>query len=578
MTKTSDPAPLRPSVRKLRSLTTLALLALVPFVPFAGCGSDDASESSRTEAGAAEAVGATGVHAPPTPVDLPPSDDPFDWLIEGGEVIDGTGAPARRADVLLRGDRIAHIGIVDADTLEILARFDATGRVVTPGFIDPHAHGSALETPGFPNFLAQGVTTIVLGQDGSSPTAAELPGHMRAVEQAGPSVNVAWLYGHNTLRSESGVGFGVPGTEGLGRMSELVQAALDAGAFGLSLGLEYTPGNAADLEELIEIARPVAARGGVVMSHMRTEDTGDVMGAVEELLEQGRGSGARVHVSHLKVVLGNDPAEARSLLGALDQARAQGVEVTADVYPYLASFTGIAILFPDWARPPNDYGSVVRERRSELAEHLRNRVNSRNGPGATFFGTGPFAGRTLEEAATSRGEPFEDLLIELGPGGARAAYFVMNEEVMKTFLLDPHVAVATDGSPTMGHPRGYGAFARVLSHWAAEEGLFPLEEAVRKMTGLTASILGLDDPSRIDIPRGLLGEGWAADLTVFTPGAIRDRADFEEPHRLAEGMDAVWVSGVPAWHEGAAAAGAGSGRVLRDRGTDGAGSIPSSRP
>ncbi len=555
---------MNPTLPRTLLLALVAPLALVALVAAGGCQPDEIEPAPAT-LGPEDGPAGVGV----SPIPLPPGepDAPFDWLIRGGEVIDGTGAPPVRADLLVRGERIAHIGIVDPDTLEVLEHFDATGLVLTPGFIDLHAHGSPLQTPDFENFVAQGVTTIVLGQDGSSPQAAELAGEMRAVEAAPVRVNTGWLIGHNTLRRESGVGFDPPSEEGTRRMAELVGRALEAGAFGLSLGLEYTPGNQADLDELVAIARPVAARGGVVMSHMRTEDSGEVLGAVEELLEQGRRSGARVHVSHLKIVLGSDPAEARRVLAAMEKARAAGLAVSADLYPYTASFTGLAILFPDWARPPNDYDRAVRERGEELAAHLRARVLARNGPGATFFGTGPHAGRTLEEAAESRGIPFEELLVELGPGGARAAYFVMDEGVMATFLADPWVAVASDGSPTMGHPRGYGSFARILHRWVAAEGLLTLEEAVRRMSGLPASILGLADAGRTDLPRGLLGEGWAADLALFDPAAVRDRADFEDPHRIAEGVSGVWVGGRLTWRDGALVPGVASGRVLRDAGS-----------
>lgn len=489
----------------------------------------------------------------------------YSWLIRGGMVVDGTGAPARRADVLLVDGRVAHVGRVDPDTLAVEREMDARGRVVAPGFIDIHAHGNPARSPGFENFLAQGVTTVILGQDGGGPEASTLSSHLDAVAEAGPAVNVAYLVGHNTIRREAGVGFGDPGPDGLRRMAELVERGLEAGALGLSTGLEYNPGIRAGAEELAAIARPVADRGAVIMSHLRSEDADRVLDSVEELLEQGRSSGASVHVSHMKVVLGDAPAQAREVLERMAEAREQGIRVTGDVYPYLASFTGISLLFPEWALGPNDYAEVVRDRREDLAAHLRHRVESRNGPGATLFGSGPWSGRTLAEAAEAEGRPFEDILVELGPGGAQAAYFVMDEDVMETFLADPRVAISSDGSPTMAHPRGYGSFARVLRRYVVEEGLLDLEEAVRKMTALPASILALDDSSRVDVPTGILREGWAADVVVFDPRRVEDRADFERPHRLATGMDRVWVDGEVAWTPDGASAGTGTGRVIRLR-------------
>ena len=487
----------------------------------------------------------------------------YDWLIAGGTVVDGSGAPARRADVLVRDGRIAFIGDVDGATIDARRRFDARGLVVAPGFIDAHAHGDPVGDPAFANFLAMGVTTLVLGQDGSSPGAAALGAHMDSVAAARPGVNIAYLVGHNTIRRESGVGHGEPGPDGLARMAALVERGLEAGALGLSTGLEYDPGSRSGADELAAIAAPVAAAGGTITSHMRNEDEDAVEASLAELIEQGRRSGARVHASHLKVVLGHDTARAVSLLRAMEAARREGVRVTADVYPYTASFTGLAILFPDWARPPHDYDAAVRARRSELAAHLRRRVESRNGPGAMLFGTGDWAGRTLADVAAALDRPFEEVLLDLGPGGARAAYFVMDEDVMATILRDPHVAISSDGSPTMLHPRGYGAFARILRQFVVEEGMLSLEEAVRKMTGLTASIFGLDDARRVEVPRGLLRPGFAADLVAFDPARLRDLATYEEPHRLAEGMRAVWVGGEPAWENGPAAR--RSGAVIRAR-------------
>ncbi len=496
---------------------------------------------------------------------------PYDLLIGGGTVVDGTGGPGRPADILVRDGCIAFVGDIDEDTIEMVdgaERFDASGLVVAPGFIDAHAHGDPTDPddPPFHNFLAMGVTTIVLGQDGGSPRAAELAAHLDSVDVAGPAVNVAYLVGHNTIRRESGVGFGDPGSEGLLRMSNLVRRGLDAGAFGLSTGLEYDPGSRAGIDELVAIARPVGEVGGVVSSHLRSEDADRVEAALDELIEQGERSGARVHASHLKIVLGKDTVRAASLLDAMTRAEALGVEVTADVYPYTASYTGIGILFPDWAKPPNDYETVLAERRDDLAAYLRERVESRNGPEATLFGSTELAGRTLAAVAEKRGVPFEEVLIELGPDGASAAYFVMDEDVMSWLLEDPRVAVSSDGSPTMQHPRGHGAFARVIRRYVVEEGLFTIEEAVRKMSGLTASIFRLDDPDVVDVPRGRLRTGWAADIVAFDPAAVNDPADFEHPHRLSEGMSAVWVNGRLALRDGEPVAEGGDGGTDRTYG------------
>ncbi|MEX2467835.1 MAG: amidohydrolase family protein [Gemmatimonadota bacterium] len=549
-----------------RATSLLPLLLIL-----AGTACDGPPSASR--AGASD--GATTSRAP--------GPGPYDWLIRGGTVLDGTGSVARRADVLLVDGRVAWLGTVNPSDVDVRDIVEADGLVVAPGFIDVHAHGDPLDSPAFENFLAMGVTTIVLGQDGSSPPAGELADHLEAVDRSAPAVNVAYLVGHNTVRMESGVGYGTTDAAGRDRMATLVGTAMDAGAFGLSTGLEYDPGIRADMEELAAIAGPVAARNGVVMSHMRNEDADAVHTSLEELLEQGRRSGARVHASHMKVVLGNDPAQAHAMLSAMASARAEGIAATGDVYPYTASFTGVSILFPEWARPPHDYASVAHSRRDELLAHLRDRVESRNGPEATLFGAGPHAGSTLAEVAHAQDRPFEEVLLDLGPGGARAAYFVMNEEVMSTFLADPFVAVASDGSPSMAHPRGYGTFPLVLERWVREERLLSFEEAVRKMTGLPAAILGLDrapddatldDATRLDslqvdarddLMRGRLEVGWAADLVLFSLEVVGAPADFEIPHRLARGMRHVFVAGEPVWERGEPVPGPGRGKALRRR-------------
>lgn len=507
---------------------------------------------------------AAGAASPAPPFENPvPVRGPYDWLITGARVVDGTGAPAVTADVLLQGGRVAWVGTVDPDTLEVARRVDAAGRVLAPGFIDGHAHWDLPEPRDFANFLAQGVTTIVLGQDGRSPQVGRLASHMEQVESGGIALNVAWMVGHNTIRMESGVAYSEPDSAGLAAMAELVARGMEAGAFGLTTGLEYDPGIRSGIDELVAVALPVAEGGGVVMSHMRNEDADQVEASLAELLEQGRRSGARVHVSHLKVVLGNDPGQAARMLAMLAAAREEGIGATADVYPYTASFTGLSILFPEWARPPHDYRAVVAARGEELAAWLRGRVEARNGPGATLFASGPWAGRTLAEASEATGRPFEEILLELGPSGARAAYFVMDEGIMTAFLKDPWVGVSSDGGPSMAHPRGYGTYARVLRHHVAEVGHLTLEDAVRKMSGLNASIVGLDDPDLVAVPRGRIRQGFAADLVLFDPARVADRADFEEPHRLSEGMDLVWVNGEPAWQDGGPVPDVRPGRVIR---------------
>ena len=474
--------------------------------------------------------GGAGIMAPAT----------CDVWIRGGTVVDGTGGPPRRADVLLQGDRIVHVGEVAA--VEAASVVDASGMVVTPGFVDVHAHGDPRRTPGMANFLAMGVTTICLGQDGSSPGGMEFEAWQQAVERGRFAVNVAGLVGHGTVRRLAGVGLDPDPDDGaVDEMARRVDAAMRAGAFGLSTGLEYEPGRFAEADELLRVARPVARHGGVVMSHVRSEDDDRIEASLDELFAQCRGADCRAHVSHLKVVYGRDAARAREVLARLAAARARGLQVTADVYPYAASYTGIGIVFPPWARPPHDYAEVVRERRDELRAYLRARVTRRNGPGAVMIGSGDWAGRTLEQIAAELDKPFEDVLIDdLGPDGPGAAHFVMDDEVVGELLKADHVVVASDGSPTMRHPRGHGTFAKVLRAFVVERDELPLARAVHKMTGAPAAVLGLD---RSPAPRGLLRVGHAADVAVFDPERVRDAATFEQPYRRAVGFAYVFVNG-----------------------------------
>ena len=462
--------------------------------------------------------------------------EPVDLLIEGGTIIDGSGGVGYRGDLLVKGDRIAFVGDVDPSRIDIRRTIDATGLVVTPGFIDPHSHGNPVDAPELRNFAAMGVTTITIGQDGSSPRTADLGAWLQKADSAGPGVNVAVFAGHGTLRHLSGIGNDENPTEAqIDSMTALLARQLAAGAFGLSTGLEYTPGAYSGESELIAMARVAGMAGGTVMSHIRNEDDDVVEDAIRELLRQG--NPAAVHVSHIKSVYGKGAARAEEILAVLDSARASGTAITADMYPYTASYTGIGIVFPLWAKAPNDFSQVVNSRREELAAYLRERVSLRNGPDATLIGSGRFAGLTLAEVADKLEKPFEDVLIDdIGPDGASGAYFVMDDELQERLAQDPYVMFSSDGSATGFHPRGHGTFAKIVEEFVIAKKLLSLEEAVRKMTSLPASVIGLND-------RGLLEAGQFADVLIFDPAAVRARATYAEPHQLSEGFNWAIVNG-----------------------------------
>jgi len=464
-------------------------------------------------------------------------DEAVDLIIADGTVYDGGSGPPLRADVVIDGDSILHVGQVDPEQ-KADRRIDAKGLAVAPGFIDLHSHGAA--DASLRNFLSMGVTTICLGQDGKSPENDRVRTWSRRMRRKKLAVNVAPFVGHGTVRNLAGAGVTkTPTAKQLSKMSEEIERDLEAGAWGLTTGLEYTPGRFATLDELIAIAKPVAASDGVIMSHMRSEDDDAIDAALDELIAQGEQGGARVHVSHLKVVYGKGEARAESLLQHLRQARQRGVSITADLYPYNASYTTISIVFPDFAKPPNAYKRVKREQRDELAEFLRNKVEQRGGPQATLFGTAPFSGQTLAEVAKKKGKPFEDVLIDdIGPGGASAAYFVMDDALQARLLRDPIVLISTDGGPYSSHPRGYGAFAKVIQEYVVKRKVLSLGAAIHKMTGGSASVVGLDR-----VKRGRLETDWAADVVVFDPKAVEPRSTYERPRVYAHGMSYVVVNG-----------------------------------
>ena len=460
----------------------------------------------------------------------------YELLIHQGTVIDGSGQPGYAADVLISGDTIAFVGAVDTSAITVDRVVEAKDQVVTPGFVDMHSHGDPLTTPEFHNFLAMGVTTIALGKDGSSPDVRNLGNWMQQVSDTVPGVNIAMFVGHGTLRMQSGIKYNPrPSEEQLRVMGQLLTENLSAGCFGMTTGLEYMPGWYAPDYELEYLAKLVGERGKLITSHVRNEDDDAIEASLRELLLQGKH--CAVHASHLKVVYGQGASRAEEILALLDSARREGIRISADVYPYTASYTGIGILFPEWAKPPNDYARVVATRRDELATFLRNKVHQRNGPEATLLGTPPYAGKTLAQLATERNQPFEDILIDdIRPGGASGAYFVMDDALQARFIRDSTVMISSDGSPTARHPRGHGTFAKIIETYVVQDSTLALPAAIRKMTSLSAQTMGISD-------RGRVAVGMKADLLVFEPSQVRAMATYENPFQLATGFDWVIVNG-----------------------------------
>ena len=477
-------------------------------------------------------------------------------------LVDGRDVEPRYTDVLVAGDRISGIGPLPTSWTQHAIPIEGNGRVLAPGFIDLHAHGDPMADD-YAHSLAMGVTTVLLGQDGGSPSLPDkgsaedsLPAWMHAMRTARPRVNVATLSGHGALRRRAGIDDGTrrPTEAQLARMQAILEADLAAGAFGTSTGLEYVPGRYAETRELASLGPVVARHDGVAMSHMRNEDAGAVRDSIRELVAAA--GPARAHISHLKMVYGKGEAEAEALLDFIRTLRTDGRALTADAYPYDASYTGVGILFPEWALPPADYAAVREARGDELRAHLRQRMERRNGPAALLFGTGIYKGLTLAQVAEAQDKPYVEVLVELGPGGGKAAHFVMDRALQDRLLLAPFVALGSDGSPGGSHPRSAGTFARFIEEFVGNSHRLTIQEAVRKVTSLPARILGLHD-------RGLILPDMKADVVLFDPAKVRARADYLDPTALAEGFDLVLVNGARAFENGAAVS--TSGRLLRRR-------------
>jgi N-acyl-D-aspartate/D-glutamate deacylase len=493
------------------------------------------------------------------------SDATYDLWIRNGTVIDGTGRDRVQADVLVSGDNIVYVGAVDS-AVKARRTIDARGKVVTPGFIDLHSHGDATKES-FINFLAQGITTVVLGQDGdtalaegypvpsltawragiANPTSATkepvtLAQWMRLLDARGSEVNVATLSGHGSLRTIAGVGNApVPTTEQMATMKEILRSDLAAGAFGLSFGLEYAPGRYSLAAEQKELGDLVGRQGGVVMSHMRSEDFDKIGAAVDELLQID----AHVHVSHLKIVAGRRADEANAVLEQLSRARAGGKAVTGDVYAYMASASDLRFLYPEWARSEEDYEAAVKQRRPELEAHLRKRVEERNGPEAILIVGGKYADQRLSQIAAALGKPYEKVIIdELGYGGPPQAHFLMSEAVQNVFIRADQVGISTDGGPGMNHPRSADSFIKVLEQHVGAPPKMSLERAIHKMSGLGAEILGID--------RGVLAPGRKADIVVMSPDRLQSHATWTQTTLRPTGLDVIVVNGEVAFENGQA--------------------------
>jgi N-acyl-D-amino-acid deacylase len=474
-----------------------------------------------------------------------------DLIIRRGKVIDGSGSAAVAADVAIKGDRILAVGEVP-HALGV-EEVDASGQVVAPGFIDVHTHDDRLllSAPDMTPKVSQGVTTVVVGNCGVSLAPLTLSGpppppldligdqswyrfetfadYLAALDGEPPAVNAACLVGHSTLRVGTMDRLDRPATSGeIAAMKIRLQEALDAGAIGLSTGLGYEPAEAAPTDEIVELAKLLKPAGAIHTTHMRDESD-HVLESLEESFDIGRRADVPVVISHHKTAGQANFGRSVESLAKIGEAIGRQ-PIGLDAYPYSASST---ILKPEW----------VSEARQVLIAWSKTAPEQ--------------AGRLLADIAADWKTSEAEAAARLQPAGA--IYFSMDEGDVRRILAFPHTMIGSDGLPhdSHPHPRLWGTFPRVLGHYSRDVGLFPLEEAVRKMTGLPARQFGLKE-------RGLLRPGYFADLTIFDPASVLDLATFERPMQPAAGIAGVFVNGNPVWRAGAAT-GNRPGRTLRLR-------------
>jgi N-acyl-D-amino-acid deacylase len=526
----------------------------------------------RLRAVGAAALLVTLVFLPRMAAQEPAAEAPFDLVIANGRVVDGTGAPWFVGDVGIRGDRIVAIGRLRGVTAK--AAIDATNLVVAPGFIDPHVHAREriLELPNAEGYLLQGLTTVVDGNDGSSPLP--LAPWFEKVQATTVSPNVAAFVGQGTVREAvMGTANRKASAPEIAKMQALVARAMQDGAMGLSTGLAYVPGAFTPTDEIVALATTAREHGGIYISHMRDEG-GGVLESVRETIAIGERARIPVQISHHKVGGRKQFGQSVQSLELIAAARARGVDVTFDQYPYTASQTGLTLIFPRWALADGKLNERLGNpgTRKEIRTGMLAFIDERFGDDPSRIqlvrcGHAPeLAGKTVADLLKAAGQPLTqvataDAVIDLQlKGGCSAIFHAYDEPDVERFMQSPFGMIGSDGSLTRPgdgspHPRAFGTYPRVLGLYVRERGVLTLEDAVRKMTSFPAARLGLGD-------RGLLRPGLAADITVFDPAAIADRATFADPHHYSVGVRYVVVNGQVTVNDGAHT-GAKAGRVLR---------------
>jgi len=528
----------------------------------------------------------------------------FDMVFKNGRIVDGSGNPSYVADIGVKNGEITRIGHINEGAGEV---FDARGRVIAPGFIDMHNHcdHTILAFPDVENYIMQGVTTSLGGNCGISmmpitPDFMDLarnylspflhPGYdygwdwrnvndyCLKIQENGTIQNLGFLVGHGTLRIAVKGFDGGPALPGdIEAMKKILRESMEEGAFGLSAGLIYSPGSFASTEEMSDVAAVLREYGGFFTIHIRNESN-LLIESIEEAIQIAERSGISLHISHLKAGGRPNWGKVHGALAVMEEARERGVNITCDAYPYNAGMTTITALLPPWVLEGGVDRMLSRladkRERARITESLKNSsagfenwIGSIGWSNIRIAGCPPdrrYEGMSLQEITGERksepDEAFFDWMLEVG-GNATMVLFSLYDDDVDTVIQHPLSCVVSDGwitSPKAGgrpHPRGYGTFPRLLGRYVREKKLLRIEDAVRKITSMPASIMGLKD-------RGLVKEGYKADLVVFDPATILDRATFDDPHRFPEGIDLVMVNGQTAVDKNGLS-GIRSGEVLR---------------
>ncbi|WP_420464002.1 N-acyl-D-amino-acid deacylase family protein [Candidatus Palauibacter sp.] len=499
----------------------------------------------------------------------------FDLVIVGGTVVDGTGADRFTADLGIRDGRVVEIARDGGLSGQGAEEIDAAGLIVSPGFVDHHNHvqNQVHRRPLAENFIRQGITTIL-----PSLHSGDQPWPLREyIDDLEVAPNIGFFAGHSWTRKQViGMEDRAPTPEELDEMRDLVRETMEDGALGFSTGLLYVPANYAETEEVIELAKVAADYGGIYYTHMRDEARG-LLPAVREAIRVGAEGGLPVHINHFKAMGVDNWGKTVESLALVDSARAEGIDVKVDLYPYMAGSTGSSVLFPQWvlAGGVDSFrvrvtDPATRARVERETEEWMNRDWTGGDLSRIQFRTlrafPQYNGKRMSELAADRGLPNNDatgvqLAIELQlAGGFSAIYHFMDEADVVRIMQHPQAMFETDGDPVgyglgFPHPRSYGTFPRILGRYVREMGVLTLEEAIRKMTSMSADEIGQSE-------RGRIADGMWADITIFDADRIMDQADYVDPHRYSVGIHHVIVNGVPVILDGSVT-GAKPGHVLK---------------